>query len=255
MSRNENIRKRKVNKRKRRKKAVLIVFLLFSVALLCGLSLTVFFPVKEISASGSNLYSAEEIIAHCGIMAEENLLRISEDNVLSSLQKKLPFVDGVKLTKKLPGTVKITVTDASEIYVFKIDDIYYSADDEGRVLKTYNEMPDNLLFIDCTAQIGDGTVTYIKFEDEKVNEIIKFISKQTENFTLKADYLDLTDLYAIEMSFDSRFTVNFGEFDYFEEKLAHLIKMLEQEELADKSGSVNLSQYTPQNPKAFFVEK
>ena len=255
MSRNDNIRKRKVNKRKRRKKTVLFVFLLFAVALLCGLSLTVFFPVKEISASGSNLYSAEEIISNCGIIPEENLLRISEDNVLSSLQEKLPFVDSVKITKKLPGTVKITVIDASEIYVFKIDEIYYSTDADGRVLKTYNDKPDNLLFIECTAQIDKSNATYITFEDETVDEIIEFVSKQIDNFTLEADYLNLTDLYAIEMSFDSRFIVNFGEFNYFKEKLAHFLKMLEQDELADKSGMVNLSQYTPQNPKAFFVEK
>ena len=255
MSRNGTVKKRKVNRRKRKKKAVLIVFLLFAVIMLCGLSLTVFFPVKEISTSGSNLYSAEEIIAHCGIEAEENLLRISENSVLSSLQEKLPFVDSVKITKRLPGKVKITVTDAAEIYVFKVDDIYYSADDEGRALKNYAEKPENLLFIDCKAQINDDSVTYITFEDQRIEEIIKFVTKQTENFTLKADYLNLTDLYAIEMSFDSRFTVNFGEFTYFEEKLAHFLKMLEEEDFANSSGTVNLSQYTPQNPKAFFVKK
>lgn len=254
MSSNNTVKKRKVNKRRRRKKIFLILFFVFAVALLCGLSLTVFFPVEEISALGSNLYSSEEIIAHSGITAGENLIRISEDDVLSSLQENLPFVDGVKITKKLPCSVKITVTDATEIYVFKIDDTYYSADDEGRVLKSYTERPDNILFIDCTAQVDEGEIQHITFESEETQEIIENITKHIGNFSVTADYLDLTDMYAIKMSFDSRYTVNFGEFVYFEEKLAHFLKMLEQEEFADKSGEVNLSYYTPENPKAIFVK-
>lgn len=254
MSRDGTVKKRKVNKHRRRKKALLWGFLLLAVVLLCGLSLTVFFPVEEISASGSSFYSSEKIIAYSGISAGDNLIRISEDRVLASLQKDLPFVDSIKISKKLPGTVKITVTDAAEIYVFKIGETYYSADDEGRVLRSYTEKPENILFVDCKAALGEGSVTYITFENAQTQEIIRLVTDKIQNFALRADYLSLKDLYAIEMSFDSRFTVNFGEFAYFEEKLAHLLKMLEDESFAGSSGTVNLSDYTPENPKAFFVE-
>lgn len=254
MSRNETVKKKKVNKRRRRKKALLCIFLLFVIALLCGLSLTVFFPVEEISVTGSSLYSSAQIVSACGIDAGENLIRVNEKDVLDSLQNELPFVENVKITKKLPGTVKITVYDAEEVYLFKVDEVYYSTDEKRRILKNYNEKPNDFLFIDCQAEIIEDSVRYIGLEDSKVKEIIGFVSNHIESFSLKADYLDLTDLYAIEMSFDSRFTVNFGEFTYFEEKLAHFLKMAEDVSLKDKSGKVNLSEYTPTNPKAFFVE-
>lgn len=254
MSRNQAVKKRRINKRKRRKRGVLIVFLLFVVSLLCGLSLTVFFPVKEITATESNFYSSEQIINNCGIVLGENLLRISESRVLDTLQKELPFVDDIKISKKLPSTVEISVTDAAEIYVFKIGDIYYSTDDQTRVLKTYSTQPENLLFVNC--KIAENTdLKHVTFENEETKEIIGYITKYIETFPLKADYIDLTNLYAIEMGFDSRFTVNFGEFTYFEQKLAHFLKMLEEETFAQEKGEVNLSQYNPDNPQAYFIKK
>lgn len=254
MSRNDNVKKRKVNKRRRKKKAILFVFLVFCLALLCGLSLTVFFPVEKVTASGSELYSSEQIVNASGITAGENLLRLSEKDVLLSLQSVYPFVDSIKLTKKLPDTVNISVTEASQIFAYKIGETYYSTDDEGRVLKSYTEKPEDMLFIDCAAKLNEGNITYIAYDNENTGEIIDFVSKRINEFSLKADYLDLTDLYAVQMSFDSRFIVNFGEFTYFDEKLAHFLKMLQDQEFSGSAGTVNLSQYSPENPKAFFVK-
>lgn len=252
MSKNKAVKKRKVNKRKKRKIVALWLFLIITVALLCTLSLTVFFPVETITATGSNIYSAEEIVNASGINIGENLLRVSEKRVLSALQNKLPFIDSVKISKQLPGDAKLIVSDAKELYVFCIDGVYYSADDQRRVLKSYSEKPNDILYIECTAKNENGRVVC---ENEKAEEIIVKIANSIDNFSLKADYINLNDLYAVEMSFDSRFKVNFGEFIYFEEKLAHFLKMAEDESLNGKRGTVNLSEYTPDNPKAFFVKE
>ncbi len=255
MTANENVKKRKVNKGKKRKKIFLAVFLIIAAALFCGLSLTVFFPVKSITVSGNSLYSVEEIIAHSGIKDGDNIIRISEKNVLSSLQGHLPFVDNVKVTKNLTGTVKLTVTIASEVYAIKVDEMFYTADDEGRILKSYSEKPEGVLFIDCVASVGEGDIQQVVFEEEKAEMIISAICKRFETLTVSADYIDLTDMYEIKMGFDSRYTVNFGEFTYFEEKISHFLKMLEDPSFSAKSGDVDLSQYTPGNPKAFFVKR
>lgn len=248
MKKKEAAKKRKVNKRKKRKIVALWLFLFITVALLCTLSLTVFFPVDTVTATGSSIYSAEEIVNASGIALGENLLRISEKNVLSALQSKLPFIDSVKISKQLPSGVKLIVSDAKELYVFCIDGVYFTADDQRRVLKNYSEKPSEILFIDCAVKNENGRVVC---DNPKAAEIIDEISMKIEGFTLKPDYINLNDLYAVEMSFDSRFKVNFGEFVYFEEKLAHFLKMAEDESLADKKGTVNLSQYTPKNPKLF----
>ena len=66
----EFLRKRKARQRKiRRRRIKVFLVLLFVLAVGVGviLSLTVFFKIESISASGSSKYSAEEIIAASGI--------------------------------------------------------------------------------------------------------------------------------------------------------------------------------------------
>ena len=80
------------------------------------------------------------------------------------------------------------------------------------------------------------------------------ISPKVEGFSLKANELDITNSYEITMLFDNRLKVNFGDVSYFEEKLSHFLKMCENENLYEVSGTVNLSQYTPENHAAYFVK-
>ena len=75
MKKKEAAKKRKVNKRKKRKIVALWLFLFITVALLCTLSLTVFFPVDTVTATGSSIYSAEEIVNASGIALGEKKKR------------------------------------------------------------------------------------------------------------------------------------------------------------------------------------
>ena len=249
----QKVKKRKVNKRKRKKKIALAVFLLFTVSLLIGLSFTVFFPVKGVKASGSKFYESAEIVKQSGIKTGDNLLRISDKKVLNNIQKNLPFVDDIDIQKNLNGDIVIKVKDAKEVFVYLIGDKYYSTDKTGRVLKVYDNLPDNMLHIICEAGLSDDKL-FVTLKDVKKQEVINTISSKVEGFAVKATELDITNAYDIKMVFDNRLRVNIGDISYFEEKLAHFLKMCEDENIKNNSGTVNLSQYTPENPSAFFVK-
>ncbi len=249
----KKMKKRRTNKRRRKKKLALIIFMLFAIAIFVGLSFTVFFPVKTIKATGSKYYESGELVKCSGIEIGENLLRINKNNVLYNIQKVLPFVADITIEKNLDGNVEIKVKDAKEVFVYNCGDKYYSTDKTGRVLKNYDSLPENMLHIICESRLNKDN-TYVIIEDEKKLEAINTVSAQTEGFILKANELDVTDAYEIRMLFDNRLKVNFGDVLYFKEKLAHFFKMCENENFNNVSGTVNLSQYTPENPSAFFVK-
>ncbi len=253
MSDVKKLKKKKVNKRKRRKTVALVVFLLFTFSLLIGLSLTVFFPVKSVKAQGSKFYQSDELIRFSEIKVGENLLRINKNTVLSNIQKNLPFVDDITIEKNLDGNIVIKVKEAKEVFVYNIGDKYYSTDKTGRVLKQYDNLPENILHIICESNLSEDNLSVV-FEDAKKQEVIDKVSAKIEGFVLTANQLDITNAYEIKMVFDNRLEVNFGDISYFEEKLAHFVKMCENEKLENASGKINLSQYTPENPSAFFVK-
>lgn len=229
------------------------MFMLFAVALFIGLSLTVFFPVKSIKATGSDFYESKDIVKLCGIDLGENIFRINKKDALLKIQKALPFVDDITIEKNLDGSIVIKVKDAKEVFVYTSGGKYYSTDKTGRVLKAYDDLPENILHIVGEINLSDDG-SYVMIEDTKKQEVINTVSAKIEGFILTANELDIANTYEIKMLFDNRLTVNFGDVSFFDEKLAHFLKMCENEELDNASGTVNLSQYTPENPSAFFVK-
>ena len=79
--RDEFLKKRAERQRKIRKRRLKLMLLLFVVAALCTgvvLSLTVLFPIKDITATGSKIYTEKEIVKYSGISLEDNLLGLAK---------------------------------------------------------------------------------------------------------------------------------------------------------------------------------
>jgi cell division protein FtsQ len=112
MNQQDVVKMKRKNKKKAKKIIMLIFLVLIALGLLFTLSVTVFFPVKSVEIEGNSYYTSEEIKKAVDINKKDNLLIINKEKVLNDLQKQLPFVDDIKINKKLPGAVKITVTEA-----------------------------------------------------------------------------------------------------------------------------------------------
>ena len=75
------------------------------------LSMVIFFRVRDIQVTGSTYYTAEEVIAACGITKGDNLLTISRGKAAGSVMAALPYVKTVQVTRHLPDTLELTVTE------------------------------------------------------------------------------------------------------------------------------------------------
>lgn len=253
MAKRDEIKAKRRNRRKRRKAVFLFFFTLIAAGLLFGLSITVFFPIKHIEITGSNLYTAEEIESVSGISIKDNLFMVNESKTLELIQKQLTFVDSIKITKKFPDTIKINVNDSTETYLYKVDEIYYSVDKKGRILKEYTEQPNTFTYVEAESKVSGKEIKKIVIPDEKTDEVMQIINKYVDDFKYKPDYIDLSDIRAIKIGFDTRFTAELGDSSYINEKIMLLVEMMETKGQED-SGTFRLDMWTPENHKGSYFE-
>lgn len=248
----EFLKKRKARQRRIRKRRMLIGFSLFIVLLaVVGviLSLTVLFPIKNITAKGSERYTAEQIISSSGIKLGDNLFISSVKT--DALREKLPYTESVKIKRTLPDSITITVKDAVPYACYYADGMYYTVSKAGYVLESRDEKPESLFEIraggvECA--IGKA----VSFSSDKSQDLILEIEGLVEEYGLALNCIDVTDELNITLKTENRFIVNFGTSNFLQNKFAHLSGMIKNIE-ETKTGKINLSMWTEKNTEGTFV--
>ncbi len=250
------LRKRIARQRKIRKRRLKIFFTLFVIFLL-GLSvilcLTVFFPIENLSARGSQLYKAQEIIKASDIELGDNLFAITEGNTLKKIKSKLPYIESVKFKRTLPGNLSITVKDAEEYACYFDGKAYYTVSESGWVLKKEYENPENIFTIKgakAECKVGSAVV----FKDEEIRELIEKLIATLKEQKLSINTVDVSDKLSITLRIEGRFNVDLGTANYVSEKIKHLASMVENIS-AEKAGKINLSMWTNTNTQGTFVQE
>lgn len=253
-NRDEFIKRRVARQKKIRKRRLKLLFLTFVIlALLIGiiLSLTVFFKIKNVTATGSKLYSESKIVAACDINTDDNLFLVSEKALLKRVRKALPYVEEVKLKRVLPDTLKVTVTDAEEFYTVYKNSKFYTVSQSGYVLKEGYKASEGLLSVigaDFTAQVGEKIVFETENDFQLINEIIEIL--EAEKISLQG--IDFTNRADIILKVDNRFTVRLGANINTQGKINQLSAMIKKIS-AEEKGTINLSMWTLDNKKGTFV--
>ncbi len=249
----EFLQKRKARQRKIRKRRFKVFFAVFTAVLLMVgiiLSLTVLFPIKNITAKGSSKYSPEVILSACGVDKGDNIFTVSEKRTLKLLREQLPFIDSVEFDRTLPDTLNIKVTDAKENVCYMADGKFYTVSKKGWVLESYDKQPKNITLIICDgAKCALGQK--LGFDDGANDDVAHDIIKKLEENKLSVDYIDISDPIFLKAKIEDRFIVNFGSSTDLEPKVKHLVTMLSEME-DNATGTVDLSSWNSQNRQGFF---
>ena len=89
--------------------------------------------IKEITLSGAKRTTEDDVARVLGLDSSDNLLLLRTDEVAAAV-KELPWVKSVSVDRKLPGTVKLTVTERSPAMAVALGEQHYLIDRSGRVL-------------------------------------------------------------------------------------------------------------------------
>ena len=238
-------------KRKRRRRIfVFSFFLMVMLAIAAVCSLTFLFPIKSISAFGSKLYTNEQIVEASGLSGK-NLFTVSEEDVLSNIKHKLPYIETLKLKRSLPDSVSLIVTDAKAYASYSVGNKFYKVSKSGTVLEAEYELPENTFEVKAdgvTCNVGDT----VSFKDSSTEKLVKNLISCLENNKIKINSIDVTDKNNIKFRVDDRFDVILGSKANYENKIAQLESMIKNIEETRK-GTINLSIWNENNRQTSFI--
>lgn len=183
------------------------------------LSLTVFFHIDTISVSGNEIYSKDEILAQCPIEIGENLFLSDTKNAKEMLEQNLPYIYNAEITRKLPYTIQIKITEATPQYSIKQDKTYILLDDNFKVLENNAEKAQGILISKAeisSAQPGSEIV----FKDSDIGECLKQLAAVVNG----NDFSEITSIYSNSIRdnyvvYENRIVFKLGTCDNLENKI------------------------------------
>ncbi len=230
--------------------AVLIV--VAAVAVGVALSLTVFFNITEIAVEGQySVYSEQEIVAAAGISPGDNLLRLPVGEISDRLETELPYLLGVSVERRLPGTVIIRVNDVDTRLAIPCSSGYLIVSDGMKILEVSGELPAGcpLVYGITPSTLSPGS--QLETEEEFGTEYLERIVESAKNAALLTGVssINVADRLNLSLVFDNRVFVLIGTASELDYKLQMMDTVL-QKEGRDAVGHLDISM----PGKAFFSE-
>lgn len=150
------------------------------------------FDIANINISGNFKYTVDEILNNTGIFQGENIVRLKKSKVINNL-KKLPYIENIKVTKKLPNSIDIEVVERASRYIAFDKDTskFYKLSNKGVILEdaiVTAKTEDELLIYGITFDIEVTFGNLINDSDLSklaiYNEIEQEYEKQKLNFKI-----------------------------------------------------------------------
>lgn len=107
-----------------------------SIGLLAGyrwLTTIDYFTIRDLQITGVSRMAREDVLAQAELKPGMNLLAVNMENVEAMLTKN-PWIESAQVTRVLPDTLKIRVTEREPSYLVQYEDSLCYADGEGRII-------------------------------------------------------------------------------------------------------------------------
>ena len=216
---------KKTAKRKVKKgRVVLAIFLPVALITLIVLSLTVFFPIRDIQVREKTRYTAEEILKKSGIAKGDNLFRVSESKVSERLSEALPYIASVKLDRSLLGTVTLNVTEQTPEYIFVVEDGFLIVGG-GKVLEKTEEEPEGLIRVEHS--IGEYKIGHLLDLGAAKDAFDRLTAAISTSGLTNITRITFEDASKITLSYDGRVTLELGSIEDVDKKLKKAVQILE----------------------------
>ncbi len=251
--------KRKAKNRRRKKRRAAVFAISFSVLCLCALlllSVTVFFPVKNITVSGNSLYTSEEIIEAAGVNTGDKLFAVSGIKAQRQVTKSLPYVKTLKLKRKLFDSIELQITETANVFLYSCGGKYISADKDNKALAYYDEPPTDTSLVIIGQEVEATPGNIIDIEDG-LSELINMLYTTVSAEGIRIETIDVSNTNSIIMRIEGRFSVNFGTETDIESKCHHLTAMItgiNQKNGPESTGRIDMSAWSNIKREGYYEE-
>lgn len=209
----------------------LLVVIAVVAALIVGA--TVFFRVEEITVSGAQRYTQQQVVEASGAEQGANLFALNKFDMAAQIRRQLPYVEAVNIRRALPDTLMITVTETGPAAIVSSPEGRWLISRSGKVLERTSGKPDVIEIAGLSAvQPEAGAMMQVAEEDSGRRESLLALLQALDKSAM-LDQVDSVDLHTaayIMVQLGERFTVKLpgsGDFDYLLGAMNATIEKLE----------------------------
>lgn len=216
------------------------------------LTMVIFFRVETIQVTGNSYYDEEEILQACGVATGDNLLTLSRGKISGSIMAPLKYVDSVKVSRQLPDTLIIRITESKPRYAVQDENgNYYLMTAQGKIVEQITPsaakeftMVQELIIV--TPAIGEEVQIYAESGDESKAKgqltAMKSLLVAIEEATLGRHVasVQIPSSFKVSVWYEDRFYVELGNTTRIDYKLEYLKAVVEREE-SYVTGTIDLT--------------
>ena len=235
-----------------------VLYKLLSILIICTaiiVALTLFFRVDTIVVSGQERYTSQEIQDATGIAQGDNLFLLNKYDVAQNIVKALPYVEEIRISRKLPDTLLIEVRECGTPLALVQDGSAWLISPGGKIVeqKSAAEVRDSGIIDGCkllAPSVGTPLALATEYADQQTSLLELLAALEDAGMLKQVDAIHLDDAGKVIMDYAGRFAVEMPYNADYAMKLKALRLSLESGKIQDNmTGTFDLMQ---ENGDAYF---
>lgn len=241
--------RRRHSKRRRRRGSVGFLYKLLSVLAICTAilaAMTMFFRVDSIQITGQERYTAEEIQAASGVELGTNMYLLNKRNVRQNIWRELPYIEDIRIKRKLPDTLVIEVRESGRPFALIQDGSAWLISSGGKLV---DQLPEGEAgqygrITGCqllAPSVGTTLALATEYAAQQSSLLDLLEALDGAGLTENVDAIRLDSLSDLKMDYIGRFTVRMAYGADYEWELKKLTATLADEKIqSNMTGTIDL---------------
>ena len=223
-----------------------VLYKLLTLVVVCAaavLALTLFFKVESVEVTGNSRYSAQEIQDACGVQLGDNLYLLSKPDMVQRLHQRLPYIDEVRITRSLPNTLCVQVTEFTTVYAVEQEGTVWLLTSGGKIVETAAERGDTPLIDGCellAPSLGGDVSFALELQNRQESLFALLTALESAELTGAVRAIHLGDPTVLSMDYTERFTVEMPYSADYPRLLRYLTLVIEELE-TNLTGVIDLT--------------
>ena len=223
-----------------------VLYKLLTLVVVCAaavLALTLFFKVESVEVTGNSRYSAQEIQDACGVQLGDNLYLLSKPDMVQRLHQRLPYIDEVRITRSLPNTLRVQVTEFTTVYAVEQEGTVWLLTSGGKIVETAAERGDTPLIDGCellAPSLGGDVSFALELQNRQESLFALLTALESAELTGDVRAIHLGDPTVLTMDYTERFSVEMPSSADYPRLLRYLTLVIEELE-TNLTGVIDLT--------------
>lgn len=215
------------------------------------------FNIKEIKVENNNILTPEKIISLSGLKKGQNIFRFLKSDIEKRFKEE-PYIEKVSISRELPDTIKLKVTERNRDFCIKFLNSYAFINNQGYILEITEDTAGVTILegIETPEENIQPGNRLDRKDLKKLESIIQLIKVAKENeIADKITGIDISNKNELIIHFAGEGKDAYiGDGSNINTKILYIKEILEKYE-AGKAGNIYVNGDFSSNFKAYFREK